>query len=320
MVMYEMSDLQFQAVYNVLSFALASMMATTMYLWFRSFAVTDKYKSAVLISGLVTFIAAYHYIRIFNSWVDAYHYPGPGMGNSTRVVDGALEMGKPELTGIPFNDAYRYMDWLLTVPLLLIEILLVMNLDEATFNDKAWTLGVGSALMIASGYYGELVVTGDLTPRWMCWALSMVFFLYIVYELLVGLAEATNKETDKGLKAKIGQAQVMTVISWCTYPVVYLFPMMGINASHAIVGIQIGYCCSDIISKCGVGLLIYQISYAKSTIERAGMVKTYSADLEGANDAFAKAKALKDQVQSEFKQAKKEYVDQSRSRSISPAK
>ena len=52
--------------------ALASVMATTMYLWFRSTAVQDKYKSAVIISGLVTFIAAYHYIRIFNSWVDAY--------------------------------------------------------------------------------------------------------------------------------------------------------------------------------------------------------------------------------------------------------
>merc|ERR1711990_1178977 len=143
MVMYEMTDLQYQAVYNVLSFALASMMATTVYLWFRSFAVKAQYQSAVLISGLVTFIAAYHYIRIFNSWVEAYTY---GAGT---VVNGALEMKAPTLTGVPFNDAYRYMDWLLTVPLLLIEILLVMNIDAATFNDKAWTLGVGSALMIA---------------------------------------------------------------------------------------------------------------------------------------------------------------------------
>merc|ERR1711978_516016 len=90
-----------------------------------------------------------------------------------------------ELTGVPFNDAYRYMDWLLTVPLLLIEILLVMKLDEATYSQKARTLGVGSALMIVSGYYGELTVTGDLTPRWICWFISMAFFLYIVQELLV---------------------------------------------------------------------------------------------------------------------------------------
>merc|ERR1712113_549110 len=83
---------------------------------FRSFAVKAQYLSAVLISGLVTFIAAYHYIRIFNSWVDAYHY-APGQN-------------APTLTGVPFNDAYRYMDWLLTVPLLLIEILLVMTFPK----------------------------------------------------------------------------------------------------------------------------------------------------------------------------------------------
>merc|ERR1719281_141566 len=118
-----------------------------MYLWFRAFAVRDQFRSAVLISGLVTFIAA-----------------------------------------------YRYMDWLLTVPLLLIEILLVMKLDEATYSQKARTLGVGSALMIVSGYYGELTVTGDLKPRWICWFLSMAFFLYIVYELLVGLKAAIESE------------------------------------------------------------------------------------------------------------------------------
>merc|ERR1712223_2202385 len=170
-----------------------------------------------------TFIAAYHYIRIFNSWVEAYSYSAGG------IVDGALDITAPKLTGVPFNDAYRYMDWLLTVPLLLIEILLVMKLDDATFNAKAKSLGVGSALMIVSGYYGELTVTGDLTPRWICWFLSMFFFLYIVYELLVGLAEATKSESDPVVSSKIAAAQLMTVISWCTYPVVYLFPMFGIS-------------------------------------------------------------------------------------------
>ena len=170
---------------------------------------------------------------------------------------------------MPFNDAYRYMDWLLTVPLLLIEILLVMKLDEATYSAKSKTLGVGSALMIVSGYYGELTVTGDLTPRWMCWFLSMCFFLYIVYELLVGLSAATDSETDPTIKGKIKLAQVSTVISWCTYLIRYLFPMLGINAANAVVSIQIGYCVSDIISKCGVGLVIYQVTYAKSNKEDA---------------------------------------------------
>merc|ERR1711976_441298 len=186
-----------------------------------------------------------------------YHFPTDS--------DGAV--GDPALTGVPFNDAYRYMDWLLTVPLLLLEILLVMDLDAATYNCKAWTLGVGSALMIVSGYYGELVITGDLTPRWHCWFASMAFFLYIVFELLVGLSAATNAETNPTIRGKIRTAQVVTVISWCTYPAVYLFPMYGITAATSVVSIQIGYFASDIISKCGVGLLIYQITYAKSAKE-----------------------------------------------------
>merc|ERR1740130_1017506 len=92
-----MTDGQFQLVYNILSFSLASMMATTLFLWMR---------------------AAYHYFRIFNSWVAAYAYGEKNVGGH----------GDPVLTGVPFNDAYRYMDWLLTVPLLLIEIILVMKL------------------------------------------------------------------------------------------------------------------------------------------------------------------------------------------------
>merc|ERR1711912_129095 len=147
-----------------------------------------------------------------------------------------------------------------------------MKLDADTCNQKARVLGVGSALMIVSGYYGELTVTGNLAPRWICWFLSMAFFLYIVYELLVGLSAATDAEADSTIKDKIKMAQVMTVISWCTYPVVYLFPMLGISAASSVVSIQIGYCVSDIISKCGVGLVIYQITYAKSAIEKETML------------------------------------------------
>jgi len=260
MTMFEMTDLQFQTVYNTLSFSLASMAATTMFLWFRSFGVKDRYQSAVIISGLVTFIAAYHYLRIFNSWVEGYTY-SPGVMNET---DGSMAIGAPAISGIPFNDAYRYMDWLLTVPLLLLEILLVMKIPAAELNTKAWTLGLGSALMIVSGYYGELVITGDLTPRWACWFLSMVFFLYIVYELMVGLSAATDAEENAFVSEKIKNAQLITVISWCTYPVVYLFPMLGLGGATSVVAVQLGYCVSDIISKCGVGLAIYQIAKAKS--------------------------------------------------------
>merc|ERR1711877_33103 len=73
-MMFAMSDAQFGLVYNILSFSLASMMATTLFLWMRVPAVKNQYQSALIISGMVTFIAAYHYLRIFNSWVEAYEY------------------------------------------------------------------------------------------------------------------------------------------------------------------------------------------------------------------------------------------------------
>merc|ERR1712217_1016668 len=228
------------------------------YLWFRAFAVKDKYQSAVLISGLVTFIAAYHYIRIFNSWVDAYHY-APG-----KVVDGAMEMQAPTMTGVPFNDAYRYMDWLLTVPLLLLGIIFCMNLDPAEMSKEAWSLGISSALMIAVGYPGELVIEGCLSLQLLCFVFSFAIFLFIVHKLLVGLKGAIEKETNPDVASMLNQVCLATVISWCTYPVVYLFPFLGLSGSTAVVGIQLGYCASDVISKCGVGFLIYNITIRKS--------------------------------------------------------
>merc|ERR1712187_1078226 len=114
------------------------------------------------------------------------------------------------------------------------------KLTDEEYKQKSWNLGMQSALMIVSGYYGELVVKGtllELWPRWLCWIISMYFFKNIVEELLYGLAAATESESDVEIADKIRVAQKMTVISWCTYPVVYLFPMVGMGASSV--------CCFD---------------------------------------------------------------------------
>merc|ERR1712023_190112 len=109
--------------YNATSFVMASMGASTVYFFFHSQMVHDHYKTAICISALVTLIAFYHYFRIFDSWNAAYAFK-PVTADSTDYF--------PVATGIPFNDAYRYMDWLLTVPLLLLELVLVMKLDADT--------------------------------------------------------------------------------------------------------------------------------------------------------------------------------------------
>merc|ERR1712238_389504 len=226
-------------------------MATTIFLWMRVSSAHEKFKSAIIISGLVTFIAAYHYMRIFNSWVEAYEWQKDGTVLATTS---------------PFNDALRYMDWLLTVPLLLIEIILVMELPAQQSKRAATKLGVASALMIILGYPGELVKSADdqLVIRWACWFAAMLPFCYIVHALLVRLREATQAETDPEVRDLIQGVQIWTVMSWCAYPMVYLLPMLGVSDPSTVVYIQLGYSNSDIISKCGVGLMIYQIAMAKT--------------------------------------------------------
>jgi bacteriorhodopsin len=263
--LFNVTDEQFQVVYNFLSFTFASMAASTLFFWFRLGSISEKYKSALTITGLVTFIAAYHYFRIFNSWVEAYSYPAP------TGSDGVFTAGDPVLTGIPFNDAYRYMDWLLTVPLLLVEIILVMDLPAEEATRKSWQLGFAAALMIILGYPGELILDdAKLNQRWVWWALAMLPFVYVVYTLIVGLRGATNAEQDPVIRGKIQMAQWVTVISWLTYPIVFVLPMMGLKGANAVVGIQLGYCVSDVTAKCGVGFIIYGITMAKSAAQKNG--------------------------------------------------
>merc|ERR1712023_494945 len=266
--MVQLTANQYDLVYNSLSLGLASMAASTVFFFLRLPSFGERYKAALCFTGLVTFIAMYHYFRIFESFNAAY--------TPCEVVDGEVNWSRCDAeafgysaTGIPFNDAYRYVDWLLTVPLLLIEIVLVMKLDDAETVRKCTQLGISSALMIAFGYPGES--SGDAGTRWVFWSISMCPFLFIVFQLFVGLKGAQDAEEDNSIKSQVQWACWATVISWCTYPVVYILPMlMGSSsgkeglAAEAIVGVQIGYTIADVISKCGVGYLVYRIGMAKS--------------------------------------------------------
>jgi len=272
--MASLTPVQYDLIYNMLSLGLASMAASTVFFFLRLGSFAERYKAALCFTGLVTFIAMYHYFRIFDSFNAAFTPCEVG-------EDGAINYNKCDPakygyspTGIPFNDAYRYVDWFLTVPLLLIEIVLVMRLSEAETFQRCCTLGVSSALMIANGYPGE--ITGEPGQRWLFWFLSMLPFTYIVYTLFVGLKESQDSQPEE-CRDQVKWACWATVFSWCTYPVVFVMPMMagssngkdGLSA-NAMCAIQVGYTASDIISKCGVGYLVYRIGLTKSMLEHEG--------------------------------------------------
>jgi len=270
------------------SLGLASMMASTVFFFLRLPSFAERYKAALTFTGLVTMIAMYHYFRIFNSFVEAY--------TPCEITDGVINPYKCDAdtygwqpTGHPFNDAYRYVDWLLTVPLLLIEIVLVMKLSDAETFSRCLTLGISSALMIANGYPGE--VSAEPMTRWIFWFLSMCPFVYIVYTLFVGL-KASQDSQPEAVRDQVRWACWATVFSWCTYPIVFILPMLmgsssgkaGLSAG-AMVAVQVGYTFSDIISKCGVGYLVYRIGLAKSMIEHANSTKYSGVEAEGLAEA-----------------------------------
>jgi bacteriorhodopsin len=239
---------QYSLVYNAFSFTFATMAAATLFLWFGRSQVGPAYKTALTISGLVTAIAAYHYFRIFESWEGAYSFK-----------DGAIVA-----TGYAFNDAYRYVDWLLTVPLLLVELILVMRLSSTETVSKATKLGAAAALMVILGYPGEIAT--DMQARILWGTLSTIPFVYIVWQLFAGLSASIDNQPES-VRGLVKQARLVTFASWGFYPIVYMIPYTNLGGSNVIVGIQVGYTIADLIAKVGVGVLIYLIATRKSQVE-----------------------------------------------------
>jgi len=246
---------QWLAVYNALSFGIAGMGAATIFFWLQVPQVNKKFRTALTITGLVTAIACYHYVRIFNSWTEAFAVAAYPAGTPNA---GEFHV---TLSGAPFNDAYRYVDWLLTVPLLLVELILVMGLPSDQTRSLSWSLGLASAVMVCLGYPGE--IQDDNNARWMWWGLSMLPFCFVVFQLLVGLSGATQTQPEAA-RGLIGQARMLTAVSWLTYPGVYIIKMVGIGGASATCAEQIGYSIADIVAKAVFGVLIWAIAAAKS--------------------------------------------------------
>jgi bacteriorhodopsin len=235
---------QFSAVSNILSFGFASMLATTIYLYLSQARVLPKYRQAIVISGTVTLIALYHYWRIYDSFKASAH----GMDGET------------------FNEAYRYVDWLLTVPLLLLETIAVLALPAVERKSLISRLVPASAAMIVLGYPGEIAAENG--PKMMWGALSTIPFLYILYVLFVELTKSLETQPAQ-VSATVARLRLLLIATWGVYPISYLMPVLGIDGANAFVGRQVGYTIADVLAKCLFGLTIYKIARLKSAQDDA---------------------------------------------------
>ena len=248
---------QFNLVYNAFSLTIAAMVAAALFFFNSKQLVGNRYRVAVIISGVIVSIAAYHYFRIFNSWEAAY----------------VLEEGSYVASGQAFNDAYRYVDWLLTVPLLLIEAVAVLGLPNQESRPLFIKLAVAAVLMIVTGYPGEIADTVKVRAIW--GAVSTVPFAYILFVLWFELKDAKERQPEK-VQTLISGMRWLILASWGVYPIAYLLPEVGITGATATVGVQIGYAVADLLAKPLFGLLVFSIARTKSQAETESNVSESS--------------------------------------------
>jgi bacteriorhodopsin len=140
-----------------------------------------------------------------------------------------------------------------------------MKLSASETFKKSVRLGGLAILMIILGYPGE--ISSEAGTRWLWWSLSMIPFLWIVYELFVGLkgAQAAQPKEAQGL---VSAARFLVIASWSFYPIVFILPMLGIDGATANTFVQIGYSIADIVAKAVFGILIFAIAMKKTEADR----------------------------------------------------
>lgn len=250
MVPDTLTQIQFDTVYNFLSLVIAAQLFTAVFLLIALPRILPRYRLAITVAIIVCGIAAYHYFRIFDSFRAAF---------VTDAVGGAGVY--TQAAGESFNEGYRYVDWLLTVPLLLVELVAVLALARKVQNRLLLGLVPASALMIILGYPGE--ISGDDGIRGLFGILSTIPFLYILYVLFVQLSKSLDRQ-PVGVRRMLSQLRFLLLFSWGVYPIAYLLPLLDVSGGDAWVAKQIGYSVADILAKAVYALIIFQVARIKS--------------------------------------------------------
>jgi bacteriorhodopsin len=260
---------QHNIVYNMLSLGIASMLFTSIFLWFARERVLPKYRMAVMVSATVTSIAAYHYVRMFDSFKEAYPVLASGADAAAAQISGFQT----------YNVGYRYVDWFLTVPLLLVELVAVMGLARAVQSSLLKRLVPAAAAMILLGYPGDMH-TGLFGLSNGAWgAISTIPFLYIMYVLFVEISKSLAAQSPK-VQGLLKGARILLVATWGVYPITFILAMnnTGAPSFSDVVAREVGYSIADILAKCAFGLLIFTVARIKSAEESKEFAATEFKD------------------------------------------
>jgi bacteriorhodopsin len=209
-----------------ISFWLVSMvmLASTAFFFLEAGHVASSWRTSIIVAGLVTGIAFVHYMYMRDVWVTT--------GESPTV--------------------YRYIDWLITVPLLMIEFYFVLAAVGKGNSGIFWRLLIGSLVMLIGGYLGEAGYINEMLG----FIIGMAGWIYILYEVFSGEAgKVAAKSGNKALVTAFGAMRMIVTVGWAIYPLGYVFGYLtgGVDANS----LNVIYNIADFLNKTAFGLIIW---------------------------------------------------------------
>ena len=201
-----------------------AMLASTVFFFIERNSVKASWRTSITISGLVTGIAFVHYMYMREVWVST--------GTSPTV--------------------FRYIDWLLTVPLLMIEFYFILSAVKKVSSGIFWRLLIGTLVMLIGGYLGEAGYM-NITAGFV---IGMAGWIYILYEIFSGEAAKEAAKLKGPVNGCFNFCKWVVTLGWSIYPLGYLFGYMIGGTDEA--SLNIIYNLADLLNKTIFGLVIYQ--------------------------------------------------------------
>ena len=218
-----------------------AMGAGTAYFWLMAGSVPRAYRSVMIVAGVITAVACFHYYRMSGLYIEQVAALFDASGNR---IEGA-EIGK-------FPTAYRYIDWLITVPLLVLEIPLLLNLGKKGRGLFRSLVGA-SIVMLVFAWVAEESVVGS-GAWWTNYIISCFAWFYIVFVLYTKV-NAQMATQPPSIVASLKTLRLFILVGWTIDPVGFRMALAGPDGESIR---EICYNVADVINKVFFGLVCYQ--------------------------------------------------------------
>ncbi|MBS0012079.1 MAG: bacteriorhodopsin, partial [Bacteroidales bacterium] len=205
------SEMGYQMVAHVLTLGYAVMLAGLLYFILTMKTVAPKYRISSILSGVVMISAFLLLYKQAANWNAAFEFD--------------QERGRYFLADGPdlFNNGYRYLNWLIDVPMLLFQILFVVSLKQSKFSSVRNQFWFSGAAMIITGYIGQYYEVTNIKLFFLWGAISSLFFIHILILMRRVIREGREGVPETARKA-LNSIWILFVVSWMLYPGAYLMP------------------------------------------------------------------------------------------------